>query len=531
MKEKILLLAVAVLLAGCGRTVITNTHKGKYTSSQYVNNSVRPAAQTQSYTSSPIVNRVKIVALEPQPKEKPEKPLSPDKYTESVAKEIVKAYARHAGNGPEFVKLMKEALSVVEKEDRQQTDYSKITIRLNLTFVNEFLKNTDLHNPNTRIEYLNTTLTTVNNNVVFYDVDKFQNVVKLVDVGTLGRSQNVKFGAELNGSYGAGIENTSGTSNGSTLTGTQGNVQNVYDANNNLLGTISNGLTDAGTSGSTTGGKTTLGLTAAGKANYENATAITENANLKHDILSSGYSFDDTHLTVMKRGFPLNDIPNETFVTTTLKFRNSIGNTASVPSTVFTGRSLLTSAGLPTKADEAIFKSRTISYNKCGDGNKKIVLSVSYDGMIREVANKRENNKGEYDDVVEYRTFENINIPNIELDLNDYCSKVYRIKIIDGKKVYTLYIKPAAEAAMEMRFFQDDNYQEFITWLNRLTTTTDFKDLKTAKYSLSFSCLDNSFDTATCSDVEVISDVMDTAKLTSLKAFLKNKKIIAEEIP
>ncbi|EJG03203.1 hypothetical protein [Flavobacterium sp. F52] len=529
MKKKILLFLSILLFVGCAKAVITNTHEGKYKSTTYINTSQRQTVRDESYQISPIINRVAVVPLEKQPKEKSEKPLSPDKYPQSVSKEIIKAYAKLAGtNGAEFIKLMKEPLSVVDKPDDLKTDYSKVTVRLNFTFVNEFLKNDDLHHPNIRIEYLNTTVTPISDNFVFYDVDKFQNVVKSVDVGTLNRTQNVKFGAELNGSYGAGIENTTGSSNGRNLTGTQNLTQNSYDPNNNLTGVLYNGATDTVTSGSTNTGKTTLGLNAAAKANYENAVGITENANLKHDILSSGYSFDNKHLTVMKRGFPLNEIPNETYVTTTLKFKNSDGNNTAVSSTVFKGYELF-NAGRPVKADQAVFKSRTVNYNKCS-GEKKISLQAVYDGMIRVVANKSKNNKGEYDDVVEYRTFENIRIPDIELDLNDYCSKVYKIVIEDGKKEYTLYIKSANTALMEMQFFQDDNYEEFITWLTNITKTSDYKDLKTSKYIFSFSCIDFTTGTSLCSDVELIGDTMDAAKLTALKNFLKGKTFKAKEI-
>lgn len=532
MKNKLLSITALLFLVSCGKTLLTNTHVGRYKSAIYSNNSTRPAENDESYQNSPIINRVAVVPLEPQPPKKPIKPLSLDQYPQSVSREIVKAYAKFAGsNGAEFIKLMKEPLSTINAVSDEKTDYSKVTVRLNFTFVNEFLKNEHLHHPNLRIEYLNTTVTPITNNFVFYDVDKFQNVVKSVDVGTLSRTQNVKFGAEISGSYGAGFENTSGGSDARTFTGTQNNVQNVYDANNNIIGTQNIGTADSVSNGTTNAGKTTLGLNATAKANYENAVAINENANLKHDILSSGYSFDNKHLTVMKRGFPLNEIPNETYVTTTLQFKNDVGNNPAVSSKVFKGYELLTAAGDARKADQVIFKSRIVNYNKCVGVDKKISLKVIYDGMIRVSSNRwHDNNQAEYDDKITYQTFENIRIPDIELDLNDYCSKIYKIIVKDGKKEYTLYIKSNDTPVMEMRFFQDDNYEEFITWLKKVTETSDYKDLKTSKYTFIFSCVDSSTSTSLCSDIEIISDTMDTVKFKILKNFILGKTILADEI-
>lgn len=532
MKYKILLVAgLLFLMSGCGKTVLTETHKGKYKSLVYKNESTEPSPQDESRAVSPIINRVAVVPLEPQPKEKPEKALALIDYSQSVSKEIIKAYASIAGkNGSEFIKLMKEPLSVVEKSESQQTDYTKVSVRLNFTFVNAYLKKEGLHHPNTRIEYLNTTVTPKSSNFFFYNVDKFQNVVKSVDVGTLSRTQNVKFGAELSGSYGAGIENTTGSTDSRTLGQSQANTQNRYDAANNPVEILSDGRTDTVNSGNTSTGKNTLGLSASAKANYENAVAINENANLRHDILSTGYSFDSNHLTVMKRGFPLNEIPNETFVTTTLKFKNAVGNNAAVSSTVFNARGLHTTAGKTGKADEIVFKSKNINYNRCSDGNKKISLAVTYDGMMRVVENRRGNNKGEFDDFVTYQTFENIRIPDIELDLNDFCSKVYKVMIREADKQYTLYIKSDNSQIMQMRFFQDDNYLEFIDWLQEITSAANFNDLKTSKYILYFSCTDYASESAQCPDIEVISSQMNADKLASLKKFLKGKTIYPEEI-
>lgn len=530
MKIKLLSLTAVLLLTGCGKTAITDMYKGKYDTGVYKNPSPEPAEQTESRLTSPIINRVAVVPLEPQPKEKPEKPITLNQYHPSVSREIIKVYAKLAGNNSaEFLKLMKEPLSTVEKDEQSKTDYSKVTVRLNFTFVNNFLENDDLTNPNTRIEYLNTSVIPLSDNFVFYNLDKFQNEVKLVDVGTLSREQNVKFGVELSGTYGAGYEKTTSDSNGRTYTGTQNNLQNYYDGNNLLSGSQANGAIDSVTTGGTNTGKTNLGLNGSAKANYGNETNYKENANLKHDVPVTGYSFDTKHLTIMKRGVPLENIPNETFVTTTLQFKNVNGKNTAVSSTVTKAYQLLTSAGAANKPDQVAFKNRTVNYNKC-NANKKISLKVVYDGMIRVAANKRKNNQGEFDDRVSYLKFENITIPDIELDLNDYCSKVYKIMIHDGKKDYTLYMKSSNTPLMELQFFQDDNYQEFITWLNKITSTKDYHDLKSSKYSFYFSCVDSTDNASVCPDIEVISDTMDDSKFKILKAFLQGKTITEDEI-
>lgn len=467
--KKILLFLTIIILQSCAKPLLTNSHNGKY--------------EAISTNESPIGYKIGILPLVVQSKPEPEKPKTFFDLKDTVQIKFLDIISKNTKSNDEIIKYIKQPLSEIKVDEptKKKTDFTKITLRLSFTHFKEYLQKSELYHPNTRLEFLNTKLRISNDGVAtFYSIDKLENEFDIIDLGTLSRTKNVNFGANITSEVGNSIEGATTTSDTTEIN--SGN--NSFDINNNNTSSGSN----KGSKTNTNNVGVKSGITANGKVSYDNTEEIKEQVNVSLKRLKTGFAFDENSLIISQRGKPLNDIVDGTIVTATFILNNVTGKPNVVKEeTVTSFDKLWNDKNEPNDASKLVYNNRLIKYNEFLKTDNKLKIEGTYDGLLRIVANKNYNNNNlEYDDKVTYSKFVNCLIPPIIVDLNNYSKKVFRIAIEDKKKgvIYTLHFISREGADSELLFFQDDNYNEFVNWLVRIINKNDKKALVSKLYTL-----------------------------------------------
>ena len=507
--KKIQLILAIIILHSCAKPLLTNTHNNKYKSIEM--------------KESPIGYNIGVLPLAVKDEPEPEKTKTFFDLKDTVQVKFLDVISKNTKKNDEIIKLIKQSLSDIkeEKPPKKKTDFTKITIRLSFTHYKEYLKDTMLYHPNTRLEFLNTKLRLSNTAISFYSIDKLENEFDIIDLGTIGRTKNVTFGTEISSEVGSSVEGTKKTSKvKGKNTGT-----NSYDSNDNNTASETNQDSNTNENNITTKN----GATTNGKITYNNAEEIKEQVNVSLKRLKTGYAFDEKSLTISQRGKSLNDIVDGTIVTATFILKNGTNdqrkNVVS-ENEVSSFSKLWDEKDNPNTADKVTFNTRIVKYNNCSTGSNTFTIDGTYDGLIRIANNTKKNNTLEYDDNITYGKFVACPIPPVSVDLNQYCKKVFKIVIEDKKKkaIYTVHFASRNSASKELLFFEDDNYNEFINWLTRIIKKNDVKGLNSKIFNIYLNS-----DNVSVENIKVINEDPKPSDLKILKELLESNYLKALE--
>ncbi|MBZ4036682.1 hypothetical protein K6T82_18070 [Flavobacterium sp. 17A] len=503
MRKIFLLVAASFLLTNCAKPLLSNSHCGKY---HYKEAKVSPIK-----SSIGVVPAEKTAEAEVRITAKTFFDLDKD-----VQSKLIESYAKNTKTGQGILDLLRMQMMAAPPAapKNSQTDFSKITIRLYFSNYKKYYLDSLYVHPNTRMEILNTTLSIKNADPVhIYSIDRLANELEAVDMGTLSRKQNVKFDAEVSPEFNV-MSTTAKTT--SDDTNTKEDTTNSYDGDK-----LASSSKNQNISGTKKERSVENGAKATAKLNYNNEEEINESMKLAFKRLKTGFSFNDKNLTISQRGFPLNDIVDNTVITATLAIDNTGANrVADAAVTVFGG--MWDSQGNPSKVNDIAITQKNITYIKKLASGNEIVLSGSSEGMLRVAGNdRRKTNSLEYDDLVTFYSFSDT-INNIKLNLNQYAKRVYRVCIKDSRgSKYYLYVASAATLPKPVAYFEDDNYPEFLFWLSKIVQSDKKNPLLTSKYDF---YLDNG-----SAKVKVAGNISD-ADFKALKNFMKDMTFELEEI-
>lgn len=468
------LLVAAILFSACSKPLISNLQKGPY--------------EYKDAPESLLGVSVGVTPVQKAPEEL-EKPKTFFDLRDSLAHIYLKIVASQVRHPDSLIKYLAKPIIDAPKKAAQSkpTDFTQYKVRLNFAHWNKFYNSASFMHPNTRLEYL-TTYLTIPSGVSLYSVDRLENEIDEIDLGTLSRDQTVTFNTKLTGEYGAGstfnnianIKNTSASSNGTV------GKETVYDGKGNAIGTIdktfSNGGTQEGGKTTTTTGSANAKL--AGELGYLNNETIKEAVALKLRRLRTGFSFSDKQLVIAQRGRPLGDISYNTIVTVTLKVSNY--GTVYSPK-VFDFEKLFTDAGDPVIANNLIFSLKGINFVPC-DTATDITISTKYEGAIRAAGNETGNtgeNALEYDDKVTFYRIKEKAGDTVLIEKNLYCKKAYRVTATDSTgNRYILYM--AAPNPEELLLFSEDKPEVFLQWVREQRENPVSANLTTSKFKMYF---------------------------------------------
>ncbi len=330
----------------------------------------------------------------------------------------------------------------------------------------------------------------MNPNFHLYSIDRLENEMEIIDLGTLERTQNVNFGAKIAGEFGfsEGFENNTSESNVPNLQSSTEQIKNAYDKNGNLIGTFKEtqsgniNPTNSNSTKSTASGNQSIKA----EVDYSNAENIKENLAIKLKRIKTGFSFTDKKLTIGQRGRPLSDISDNVIVTATIKVRNSSVNLNTKRISKFD--KLYSTLGVLNPIKDISISTQHVHYMPCSNASN-IQLKMEYEGAIRGVKNQvRGVNNLEYDDKVIYYTFESqpSNLSNIEINKSEFCHEVYKIEATFNNDNDTYILCYSRALPEEVLVYSEHNLYQFRTWLYEIISTGKRTHLVSNKHNLIF---------------------------------------------
>jgi hypothetical protein len=422
-----------------------------------------------------------------------EQPRLPWDLRDSIPHLLIKSISNKVKNPEEIFTLMSKPLPTAEKKANKSlpTNYTEYKVRLNFSNVKRYFIDKDFMHPNTRMEFLNTTLSIPENSPFsFYSIDRLENEFEEIDLGNLERNKSVTFNAKLTGGaeMGSSAEGTN-THNASNTNNVKNNEERpVYDEKGNVVGKVNNAgeLVRVNTNNNTSTAKTGAKATANAEVGYLNSESIKEAIAIKLKRMKTGFSFANDEIVIAQGGRPNGDISHNVYVTATIKFKNDKLSATSAKN-VYNFSNLFDEHNQPNTADQLLFTKRTVKYVKCGEG-VPIALNINYEGAIRAVGNsamQTGENALENDDQVTYFQIPKQAGKSLVIDPGVYCKEVYKIKAF-GKngKSYDLRISWTVEEELDL--FSDDQPEQFMQWLLKQVANPDIKKLNTNKFELYF---------------------------------------------
>ncbi len=414
---------------------------------------------------------------------------------DSIPNTFLNVIGQKAQNTQQIIDAIKAPLSVTEKDEKKtestETDKNEIKTRLLFSNIKKYYNNKGLLHPNTRLEFLNTTVNILSPFAYIYSIDRLENEFERIDMGTLERTKDVSFNSKLSGeaSSSLNIDNTSSVDNTNSSEAGTSDVKNVYDDAGNLIGTIS--LSSGNNSGqtNTTSGKRSLSkkINAKGELQYANNENIKEALKLDYQRPKTSFSFNAKKLTVSQRGRPLSDISDNIFVTVTLKIDNSKLYLDTKQIIQFSG--LFNDTNKSQPVDKIKMVEKYVQYVPCYSVSD-IILDVDYEGAIRAVNNqKKGRNILEFDDKVTYYKFsknENSN-DTIRIDMAAHCHEVYKI-VVRTEDDTTNYVLNRANYPYggEVLIYDEHSPEDLLIWLKDLIDEGDKSKLQSSNAELFF---------------------------------------------
>lgn len=457
MRNILSLCVVAFLITACASTKITNWDSGgKY---KYYDENGKEQSDDKKLIDPLMVN----VSLLPLPKSATEEPENPKTFFDldkKVQNELLRTLNSNTTKNKEILDAIASNLYQVKDNDSKnelQTDYTKIQVRAVFSNIKQYFNDKRLIHPNTRLAFLNTTLCLDETQFQIYSIDKLENDIETIDLGTLNRENNVQFKSNLEAGTSTDITDTNNETSNTTDNFEETDQNQVKHAKTNTKNTESNkSITSKN------------GIN--GKVSYDIEDKIKEAMNLKLKRMKTGFSLKNgKELTIMQQGSLLNDISDNTIVTLTFKEKEeNLKNKNNVVRFTINQDSL----------EKSGINMRKIQFFSCNKVND-IKLTTSYNGLIRSaesrgkwlgVAQSR-NNILEFDDkVIYYKISRNKDSSNILIFNNyNFCKQLLKVKItFNNKDKKYFYIKPKNQQEQALLF---EDYQQasiFINYIDKL---------------------------------------------------------------
>lgn len=464
MKKYLILL---ILLNSCASPKLTRNDRGWH------------SYKTLENPEKVLEVNVSLLPLPPVAKRMPERPRTFFDLRDSVPHTFLKVIGEKASNTEEVIKAIREPLSVVDLEKTTKAlveDYTRFQARFFFSNIKKYYHDRNLMHPNTRLEFLNIYWKLMDESYFsLASIDKIENELEYIDMGTLERVKDVSFGAQLGIEAGMGGGWESGSSEDliGGNTSNNKNTGNVYDKDGRLLGSMER--VNGSTANRSTKNNNSRGINAnvGGKAEmkYVNNEMIREAMQIKRMRLKTGFSFSSDKIVISQRGGPLSDISDNVVVTATLK-ANQLTQTRRV--SLFS--ELFTKEQEINGWKDIDINTSYVKYIQCPAGDiPEIKVTTSYEGAIRSVKNRtRGRHALEYDDKVVYYSFDNPEAESglIKNQVLEMCQNVYTItaKLFNGPE-YTL----TDEQGSPILVFEMHNLRALEKWFNQIIREIDIK--------------------------------------------------------
>ncbi|MGB5943659.1 MAG: hypothetical protein WBG71_12325 [Leeuwenhoekiella sp.] len=468
-----------LLILSCGsKSKLTNANRGQF-----------KVKELDSCLAKEIIDL--DVAIIPIPKPAPKVPEKPKTFfdlNDSTQNVFIKTIAGLTDNADSLISFIKKPLSDVKASSANyRTDYTEIPIRFSISALKNYAsfdkannfsskRNMTFLHHNTRLDYLNTTLSLGGNGELeILTIDRLQNIKEDIDLGTISRTNTATFNSKASGNYGLDLNNqvNSGSENSVNTNPTTTATVNEYDEFGNLINSYTTSLADTSTSnlknGASRGVALKKGINA--EIGYNNIDVLNEALLSKIKRLKTGFAFTDRSIKISQRADILRDVSDNNLITATLVARDSlVGNR-----TISTFKNLFEN-GLEVKASDIKYHNRTIRYIPCFDKlykGYKIPITVSVNGVIRAVKNEfRGRSNYEYDEKVIYHVFEYENNDYMEEDLSvelfRHCTKVQKMYVQFSGDINRHYLHITEPAEEHVHFLEDEDPQRFRLWLKSI---------------------------------------------------------------
>lgn len=464
---QLLLYFIVVILSitSCAELKLSNTSTGKY---KYEKDS--PKANNVLEVN---VGILPIISSNPPDY----KPKTFWDLRDSIPHLYLRLLSEKTSNADTLIKLISKPLDTPEKKTTTaKADFQDIKVMFVFSNIKKYYEDKDFMHSNTRLEILNTSLEIKNNDAVyFYSIDKLENEFEEIDLGTIDRTQEVKFQTNISAETGMGISSNN-------IYGYDQNSSNGTDDGN---GNISNNSTNKSKKNTTTS-EAKSGYKA--DASYANNEAIKEMINSKLKRMKTGFSFSSKKITVSQRGGANRDISDNVYVTATLRLKNKT-NKNSVDSKYITKfTNLYDARNRQVIADKIEFQQQNMNYIMC-DGLEDIYFKTSFAGAIRSVDNRNHNNSYlEFDDKVTfYRISGETENEKLTLEKATFCKNVYRIKttIKNHEGLFYLYISNKKDYVGEV-LLSEETKNGLLNWLLDALNNPTLELLRTDNFELFF---------------------------------------------
>ncbi|NKI30578.1 hypothetical protein HCU67_01370 [Muricauda sp. DJ-13] len=409
---------------------------------------------------------------------------------------MLKVLGDNTNSAAKIIELIKEPLSKVEEPKKKTTSKSDINLtsfkaRFLFSNIKKFYTHDSLMHDNTRLEFLNTTLCLNNSNIKIYSIDRIENELETIDLGTLERTNEVTFNSKIAAELGAKINNgnSSNTVSESTTGTNNSDTQNEFDASETPTSSVLSGSNQSNNTTQTdsTSNSSEVNQGVSAELGYNNTENIKENLTLKKSTIKTSFSFTPKTITVAQRGRPLAGITDNVVLTATMKFKE--GQSANV----FDFSNMFNEYDL-NEANKIDVKRYNVGYIQCNETeDMEFSFDVAYDGVVRGVKNLEiGNNIGEFDDRVKFYRIADDDISQLEeptISKYDYCKKVFEVKAnVESKDSIKNYILKIDRYGYQEKvyLFEDDDPVLFYGWLNRILEKPTVKLLQTKKFRLYF---------------------------------------------
>jgi hypothetical protein len=471
MKTRIIPGMILLLFAmSCATPKLSNLERGRYGYKTYNN-------------PENILNvSVSTYPIPDPPKKDPEKLKTFFDLRDSIPHTYLRVIGPKAANIKEVIDAMKEPLSkeTVETPDpeKRDLDATKIQVRFIFSNIKRYYNDAVFMHPNTRMEFLTTTVSTQSSLFSVLSIDKIENEYEMIDMGTLQRNQDVNFSTKLalEGGLGTGLEKGGTSTENQGGNGSTGNTQNVYDENGKVIGTTATNDANSTSNANTTSNKASVNANVTGKAEvqYANNESIKEALQLRLKRMKTGFSFSPKSITISQRSVPLSDITDNVFVTATLKAKKA--NIEYARSAVVRFTNLFDAANKANPFSKMKYDEFKVTYCPCQTA-EDIEFHIYYEGAIRSVKNQcRGKNILEYDDKVVFYNFQSKkpDSSDIKIAKEDYCHRTFDViaKFDTGNDdEYRLYYKKGEER--EVLLYDIHSPRQFAIWIASLLDQQD----------------------------------------------------------
>lgn len=388
---------------------------------------------------------------------------------DSIPQTFLKVLGGNVSTGADFIKYIKEPLSNEPEKTpaKLKTDFATQKVQFVLGNVKNYQvlaskENPEFLHPNTRLASLNTKLDFSNTDFQIVSIDKLESEFETIDLGSISRTQDANFSSKLTGQY--GLTNTSSSKNSDNTSNSSGSIENtvidnVYDANGNLLEGVTVNLSnnDSTGTGNESNKSSNVGLGVNGEVGYNNKETIAEALQVKLKRLKTGFVFNKENITISQHGSNLLDISDNVIVTASIFPKTGV-RTDKVMN--FTN---LFKDYQPQNASEIKLNRRSIKYMNCQSRSVDVCLSAK--GVLRTVENKmRGDNTLEFDDKVIYYPF-NLATTSSNTTINNWgnCTTIYKLEYKDPSGVF-YDLNAGVGSTYEVHFVETER-ELFRSWL------------------------------------------------------------------